>query len=68
MALAGLGPFSAKAWSRWFAIIVVFVNVIGQFAWFPAFPLWSIVVIALGVVVLFALTSHWQEVRADLRG
>ena len=63
-----LGPFSAKAWSRWFATIVVFVNVIGQFAWLPAFPRCSIVVIALGVVVLFALTIHWQEVRADLRG
>ena len=38
MALAGLGLFSAKSWARWFAIFVVFINLIGQFAWFPAFP------------------------------
>ena len=61
MALAGFGLFSFKDWARWFAIVVVFINLIGQFAWFPAFPLWSMVVIALDIFVLFALTVRWQE-------
>ncbi len=67
MALAGVGLFSGSSWARWFAIFVVVVNLIGQFAWFPAYPLWSMVAIALGVVVLFALTAGWREARADLR-
>jgi len=67
MALAGLGLFSAKGWARWFAILVVFVNLIGQFAWFPAFPLWSMVAIALDIFVLFALTVRWSEARSVLR-
>ena len=39
-----------------------------QIAWFPAFPLWSLVAIGLGVAVLWALTAGWQEAKADLRG
>ena len=62
--LAGFGLFSGKSWARWFAVVVVFINLIAQFAWFPAYPLWSLIVIALDVVVLFALTARWQE--ADL--
>ena len=46
---------------RWFAIIVVAVNMIGQFAWFPAYPLWSLVVIGLSVAVLWALTAGWRD-------
>jgi hypothetical protein len=66
MVLAGLGLFSGRSWARWFAIVVVFINLIGQFAWFPAYPLWSLVAIALDVVVLFALTARWQEARPVL--
>jgi hypothetical protein len=45
----------------------VFINLIGQFAWFPAFPLWSMVAIALDIFVLFALTVRWSEARSLLR-
>ena len=61
MLLAGLGLFSGNGLARWFAILVVAVNLIGQFAWFPAYPLWSMVAIALNIVVLFALTVRWQD-------
>jgi len=42
----------------------VVINLLGQFAWFPAYPLWSLVVIALDVAVLYALTVRWNEARA----
>ena len=61
MVLAALGLFSGSGLARWFAIVVVLINLIGQFAWFPAYPLWSITAIALDIVVLFALTARWQE-------
>lgn len=67
MALAGFGLFSFRGWARWFAIVVVFINLIGQFAWFPAFPLWSMVAIALDIFVLFALTVRWQDAQSLLR-
>ena len=42
---------------------MVIVNLIGQIAWFPAYPLWSLVAIGLGIAVLFALTVRWEEAR-----
>ncbi len=65
LVLAGLGLFGGKSWARWFAIVVVAVNMIGQFAWFPAYPLWSLVAIGLSTAVLFALTVRWNEARTS---
>ncbi len=65
--LAGMGLFSGHGWARWTAIVIVFVNLIGQFAFFPAYPLWSMVTIALNVFVLFALTVRWSVARLDFR-
>ena len=61
MALAAFSLFAGGGFGRWFAIIVVAVNMIGQFAWFPAYPLWSMVAIGLSVAVLWALTAGWSE-------
>ncbi|MGE0028183.1 MAG: hypothetical protein AB7O78_15010 [Thermoleophilia bacterium] len=61
--LAGLALFAGQAWGRWFAIVAVIVNAIGQIAWFPTYPLWSLLAIGLGVAVLLALTVHWREAR-----
>jgi hypothetical protein len=61
LVLAGFGLFAGKGWARWFAIVVVAINMIAQFAWFPAYPLWSLVAISLSVVVLYALTVRWDE-------
>jgi uncharacterized membrane protein len=63
MATAAYGLFSGSELARWFAAILVAINLLGQFAWFPAYPLWSLVVIALDVAVLFALTARWNEAR-----
>ena len=43
------------------------VNMIGQIRWFPAYPLWSLVAIGLGIAVLYALTAGWKAARRDLR-
>jgi len=66
MATAAHGLLSGSQVARWFAVILVAVNLLGQFVWFPAYPLWSLIVIALDVAVLFALTAHWHEAQADL--
>jgi len=66
--LAAASLFGAKGFGRWFGIVAVIINMIVQIAWFPAYPLWSLVAIGLGVAVLWALTAGWQDAKADLRG
>ena len=65
MATAAYGLFSGSQAARWFSVLLVAINLLGQFALFPAFPLWSLMVIALDVAVLFALTARWHEAQAD---
>ena len=65
--LAGLALLSGKEWGRWFAIVAVIINGIAQLAWFPAYPLWSLVAIGLEIAILYALTAGWKGAKADLR-
>jgi hypothetical protein len=63
---AGLAVAAGKTWARWFAIAAVFVNVIAQIGFLPAYPLWAAIMIGLDVVVIFALTARWDEARAAM--
>ena len=68
--LAGIGLISGAGWARWLAIIGVAVNAIQQVGFlanYPqAYPLWNLMIVALNVVVLFALTARWQGYRDSL--
>ena len=68
LVLAGLGLLSAQSWARWFAIVLVSLNFIAQLGFLgnSQYPLWSLTVIALNIVVLYALTARWSESTADL--
>ena len=69
--LAGLGLLGGAGWARWLAIFGVGINAIQQVAFlsnYPqAYPLWNILIVALNIVVLFALTARWQGFRDSVR-
>lgn len=45
---------------RWFAIALATVNAIGQLAFLAAFPVWSIIIIAIDVLVVYGLLT-WDS-------
>jgi hypothetical protein len=61
--LAGLGLLSGSGWARWFAIVVLSLNIFGQlgFVGGAQYPLWALTVLALSFFVLYALIVHWDE-------
>ena len=63
---AGLGIMAGRGGARVFAIVVVFINTIAQIAFLAAYPIWSTIIIALDVFVLYALTARWDEAKAGL--
>jgi hypothetical protein len=63
---AGLGLNSGKGFARWMAIGIACVSVILQTLFLSAYPIWSIIIIALDIMVVYALTAHWQEARGGL--
>jgi len=68
--IAGLALMAAQGWARWFTIIVVSLNILGQLGFLgnSQYPLWTLTVMALNIVVLYALTARWSESADDIRG
>jgi hypothetical protein len=64
----GWGLVTGTPWSRWAGIVVAGLNAVAQAAFLSAFPLWSILVVGLCVLVIFALAAHWDDAQADMRG
>jgi hypothetical protein len=60
----GLGLFSRHELARVAAVVLIAVHALVQLPALAAFPVWSLLMIALDVVVLFALTVHWPDTTA----
>jgi hypothetical protein len=65
--VAGAFLFKGAAWARWTAVVLAGVSAVANFMWLPYYPLWSILVIALDVAIIWALTTHGKAIDAALR-
>ena len=63
LVFAGFGLLSGATWARWFAIVVGSLNVVAQlgFVGSSQYPLWALTVLALTIVVLYALIVRWND-------
>lgn len=60
--LAGFALFSGAVWARMIGVILALLSAIANFAFIPYYPVWSIVMIAVNVTVIWALTAHGRDV------
>ena len=60
--LSGVGIFSGNVAGRTVGVIVAGLAAIANFAWLPYYPIWSIIVIAICVAVIWALTAHGRDI------
>ena len=56
--LAALGVWTGNQLARWFAVAVVGLNAIGQMFFIPAYPFWSLLIIAADIVALWGLCAY----------
>ena len=61
VALAGAALLSGAAWARVITVILAVVNAVAQLAFAAVHPLWSTIVIALCVTVIWAVVVHGSE-------
>ena len=61
--LVGLSLFRGATWARVIAIFLVAINLVAQFTWVGIYPWWSLIMIALDILVLYAVTIHGGELR-----
>jgi hypothetical protein len=63
LVLTGLALFTGATWARIVAVIAASLSAIGQLLLVPAQPWWALIVIALDVLVIYAVTAHGRELR-----
>ena len=65
MLLAGIGLMRGNILARIVGVTVAVVNAIANFLWLPYYPVWSIIMIALDVSVIWALTAHGRDIALN---
>ena len=61
--VAGYAVMVGRRWAQIVGIIVAGVSAIVNLTYIAAYPLWSVIVIALDVIIIHALAVHGREVR-----
>ena len=61
--LVGIFLLRGASWARVVAIILISINAISQLALLGVQPWWSLIVIALDILVIYALTVHGKELK-----
>ena len=64
---AGWGIFSGAVWARTVGIVLATLSAVANFFFIPYYPVWAIVIIALDVAIIWAL-SVWDRGSARAAG
>ena len=64
IAAAGVFVLLGQVWARAVGVVVATFSAVVNFAWLPYYPVWGVVVIALDVFVIWALTVHGRDVTS----
>ena len=60
---AGFGVLRGQLWARGVAVFVALLSAVVSFAFLPAYPVWSALLITVDILVIWALTVHGDELR-----
>ncbi len=60
--LAGMALFAGAGWARWTAVVLAGLNAIANVPFLTVQPLWTALIIALDIIVIYQLTARWEAV------
>ncbi|RKR20684.1 DUF7144 family membrane protein [Arthrobacter oryzae] len=63
--LTAVALFSGATWARIVAVVVAGVSAVVQLMLIPQQPWWSFIVIAVDVLIIFAIIAHGEELKAE---
>lgn len=59
--LAGFGIFSGNVLARTVGVLAAAASGLAAFMWLPWYPVWGVVIIALDIAIIWALTMHGRD-------
>ena len=63
---AGVGVLTGRLWGRLVGIAIAVLSMLANFAFIPYYPVWSLLIIALNVFVIWALCVYNRDTAASL--
>jgi hypothetical protein len=60
---AGVGVMLGQMWARVVGIVVAGVGALANMTFLPAYPIWATIIIAVDVLVIYALAVHGRDVQ-----
>ena len=64
LVLIGICLLMGQGWAKIAGIVVAGIAALANFTWLPYAPFWAIIVIAIDVLVIWALVSSRQQAKA----
>ena len=58
---AGYAVMFGHLWARFVALVIVFVHAMINLTFLAAYPIWSIIAIALDLIAIYAIAVHGDE-------
>jgi hypothetical protein len=65
VAAAGVGLLVAQTWARVVGVLAALCSAVVNLAFMAAYPFWSVMVITVDVLVIWAITVHGREMAAN---
>ncbi|MGV1007260.1 MAG: DUF7144 family membrane protein [Dermatophilaceae bacterium] len=64
--LTGLFLLRGAAWARWTGVVLAGLSALANFLWLPHYPVWSVLVIAVDIMIIWALAAHGRQFERAL--
>ena len=65
---AGLALMQGRSWGRMVVIVLAGLSALLNLGFLSAYPIWCTILIALDVIIIYALTVHWQDAMGRRHG
>jgi hypothetical protein len=62
--LAGVGLLAGNMMARIVGVVIAVVSAVANLAFISAYPIWSTIMIALDVIVIYAIVVHGRELKS----
>jgi len=62
IAAAGYFVLTGAVWARSVGVVLACLGALTNFLWLPYYPVWSVIVITLNVLVIWALTVRGRDI------
>lgn len=63
--LSSFSLMAGQLWGRIFGVFLASVSALANFAFMPAYPVWSMIIIAMDILIIYAITVHGGETRVE---